>query len=68
MRGEWIEALIWYYPDPIPEAARIKGHLCPFNEKVDLEVDGEEQKGPMTQWAYRLTGSKGAHSALEPGW
>ena len=31
-------------------------------------VDGEEHEGPMTQWAYGLTGSKGAHSALEPGW
>ena len=49
--GQRVEDLVWYYPEPIPEAAKIKGHLCYFNEKVDLEVDGEEQERPMTQWA-----------------
>jgi uncharacterized protein (DUF427 family) len=49
--GERVENLIWYYPDPIPEAARIKGLLAFFNEKVDLEVDGEEQERPKTQWS-----------------
>jgi len=29
----------------------MKGHLCFFNEKVDLEVDGEEQERPQTQWS-----------------
>jgi uncharacterized protein (DUF427 family) len=49
--GETREALVWYYPDPIPEAADIEGHLCFFNEKVDLEVDGEAQQRPQTQWS-----------------
>jgi uncharacterized protein (DUF427 family) len=49
--GERVEDLIWYYPDPIPEAAKIEGLLCFFNEKVDLEVDGEEQQRPITQWS-----------------
>jgi uncharacterized protein (DUF427 family) len=49
--GERVENLIWYYPEPIPEAARIKGLLAFFNEKVDLEVDGEEQERPKTQWS-----------------
>jgi uncharacterized protein (DUF427 family) len=48
---ERVEDLVWYYPEPIPEAARIKGLLCFFNEKVDLEVDGEEQERPRTQWS-----------------
>jgi len=46
-----VEDLVWYYPDPIPEATKIKGLLCFFNEKVDLEVDGEEQERPLTQWS-----------------
>ncbi|MDQ3913608.1 MAG: DUF427 domain-containing protein [Actinomycetota bacterium] len=49
--GELIEDLIWYYPEPIPEAGKIKGRLAFFNEKVDLEVDGEEQERPQTQWS-----------------
>jgi uncharacterized protein (DUF427 family) len=49
--GERIEDLIWYYPEPIPEAAKIEGLLAFFNEKVDLEVDGEAQERPITQWS-----------------
>src|SRR5829696_3070925 len=48
--GERVEDLVWSYQEPIPEAGKIKGHLCFFNERVDLEVDGEEQKRPQTQW------------------
>ena len=47
--GERLEDLIWYYPEPIPEAAKIEGHLAFFNEGVDLEVDGKEQQRPKTQ-------------------
>ncbi len=36
--GGRVEDLLWYYPDPIPEARKIKDHLCFFNERVDLEV------------------------------
>ena len=49
--GERAKDLVWGYQDPIPEAAKMKGHLCFFNEKVDLEVDGEEQERPQTQWS-----------------
>jgi uncharacterized protein (DUF427 family) len=49
--GERLEDLVWYYPEPIPEAPKVRGLLCFFNEKVDLEVDGEKQKRPKTQWS-----------------
>jgi len=49
--GRRVEDLVWYYAEPIPEAAKIKGHLAFFNEKVDLEVDGVEQERPQTQWS-----------------
>jgi uncharacterized protein (DUF427 family) len=49
--GDRVEDLIWCYQDPIPEAAKIKGLLAFFNEKVDLEVDGEGQERPKTQWS-----------------
>jgi uncharacterized protein (DUF427 family) len=41
--GELVEDLIWYYADAFPEAAPIAGMLCFYNEKVDLELDGELQ-------------------------
>jgi len=46
-----VEDLVWYYPEPIAATEKIKGHLCFFNEKVDLEVDGEAQERPQTQWS-----------------
>lgn len=49
--GEQAEDLVWYYPDPIPAAGKIKDLLCFFNEKVELEVDGEKQERPQTQWS-----------------
>jgi uncharacterized protein (DUF427 family) len=49
--GELVEDLVWYYPEPIPGVEKIRDHLCFFNEKVDLEVDGEEQPKPRTQWS-----------------
>jgi len=49
--GERVEDLVWSYQEPIPEAGKIKGHLCFFNERVDLEVDSEEQPRPQTQWS-----------------
>jgi uncharacterized protein (DUF427 family) len=52
--GERVEDIVWYYPEPIPEAAKIKGLLAFFNEEVDLEVDlevdCEEKERPQTQW------------------
>ena len=49
--GGRVENLVWYYPEPIPAAGKIKGLLCFFNEKVDLEVDGELQERPQTPWS-----------------
>jgi uncharacterized protein (DUF427 family) len=49
--GGRVDDLVWYYPDPIPEAAKIEGHLAFFNERVDLEVDGEIEERPRTQWS-----------------
>lgn len=40
--GETLENFVWCYEDPIDEAAGIKGLLAFYNEKVDLEVDGEK--------------------------
>ena len=48
--------LVWSYPDPQPEVERIRDHMAFFDERVDVEVDGEPQERPVTQW------SRGARS------
>jgi uncharacterized protein (DUF427 family) len=47
------EDLVWYYPEPRPEVERIAGYLAFFNERIDLEVDGEPEERPITQWSPR---------------
>src|SRR5438270_64437 len=43
--------LVWYYEQPLAEVGRIQGLLCFFNERVDLELDGELQECPETAWS-----------------
>ena len=50
--GETVKDLIWYYDDPLPAVARIVGRLCFFNERVDVEVDGELEGKPETTWRH----------------
>lgn len=33
--------LVWAYDEPLPESAPVKGLQCFYNERVDLEIDGE---------------------------
>jgi uncharacterized protein (DUF427 family) len=43
--------LVWTYTQPRREAEPIAGMLAFFNERVDLEIDGELQERPRTQWS-----------------
>jgi uncharacterized protein (DUF427 family) len=45
------EDIVWYYPAPIPEIPKIESHLCFFNEKVDIVVDGVPQERPASPWS-----------------
>jgi len=45
------EDLAWTYAEPEDDGRAIGGLICFFNERVDLEVDGEEQERPVTQWS-----------------
>jgi uncharacterized protein (DUF427 family) len=49
--GETVEDLVWHYPEPIAAVEGIRDHLCFYNEKVDLEVDGEVQERAVTRWS-----------------
>ncbi len=41
----------WGYRDPIPEAFKIAGLVCFYNEKVDIEVDGKREARPLTPFS-----------------
>jgi uncharacterized protein (DUF427 family) len=44
--------LVWCYDEPLAEVGRIKGMLCFFNERVDIELDGELQERPASPWRH----------------
>src|ERR687888_252807 len=43
--------IAWTYLDPLHDALPVKGMVAFFNERADLEVDGEAQDRPRTQWS-----------------
>jgi uncharacterized protein (DUF427 family) len=49
--GRLEEDVVWWYPEPLADAERIRDQLCFFNERVDVEVDGVLQQRPQTQWS-----------------
>ncbi|MDA1098474.1 MAG: DUF427 domain-containing protein [Proteobacteria bacterium] len=49
---ECFEDLVWSYPAPVAEAARIKDYLCFFDERVEaVSVAGEKMTRPVTKWS-----------------
>ena len=49
--GELHDDLAWTYPDPQHDAEPVCDLIAFFNERVDLDVDGEAQDRPRTQWS-----------------
>jgi uncharacterized protein (DUF427 family) len=49
--GDTVPDLVWTYTDPFSEAGRIQNLLCFFNERVDIELDGEPQERPVSAWS-----------------
>jgi uncharacterized protein (DUF427 family) len=43
--------IAWTYREPQHDALPVKGMVAFFNERVELEVDGESQEQPQTQWS-----------------
>jgi uncharacterized protein (DUF427 family) len=44
-------AVAWSYLDPLHDAEPVKGMIAFYDERVDVEVDGEPQQRPATQWS-----------------
>ena len=47
------EDLVWTYREPVRGMEPIKDLLAFFNERVELEVDGEVLERPETPWSPR---------------
>jgi uncharacterized protein (DUF427 family) len=60
LSGRRHPSLFWYYKAPFDEASRVKGYLAPYNERVDLEVDGELLERPAAPLASRADSVKRA--------
>jgi uncharacterized protein (DUF427 family) len=41
----------WTYPDPLHDGAPVRNHICFFDERVDVIVDGVRAQRPVTQWS-----------------
>jgi uncharacterized protein (DUF427 family) len=54
--GEVGKDLVWYYPDPLSGAVQIADMVCFFNERVDIELDGELQERPESPWKRGVRG------------
>jgi len=46
-----VEDLVWTYPEPQHDAEPVRDLLCFYDERVDVELDGEAQTRPQTQWS-----------------
>jgi uncharacterized protein (DUF427 family) len=50
--------IAWTYEAPRREVASIAGMVAFFNERVDIELDGELQDRPLTPWSPQWPGPK----------
>jgi uncharacterized protein (DUF427 family) len=44
--------LAWTYEEPDDDGRAVRGLICFFNERVDLEIDGLREDRPVTQWSH----------------
>ncbi|KAK5013686.1 hypothetical protein LTR60_003447 [Cryomyces antarcticus] len=51
VNGKTHKDVIWYYRRPTLECALVAGHICFYNEKVDIELDGVKLERPKTFWS-----------------
>jgi uncharacterized protein (DUF427 family) len=45
------EDVAWVYRDPQHDAEPVRDLIAFYNERVDIEVDGERSDRPQTQWS-----------------
>ena len=47
------EAIAWSYELPLNDAVPVRSMIAFYNERTDIEVDGELEERPRTQWSPR---------------
>ncbi|TMK74029.1 MAG: DUF427 domain-containing protein [Actinobacteria bacterium] len=52
------ENLAWCYREPRREVAPIAGMIAFFNERLDIELDGQLQARPLTPWSPEWKGER----------
>jgi uncharacterized protein (DUF427 family) len=45
------DRVAWSYPEPLTDATEIGDMIAFYNERVDIEVDGELEERPNTKWS-----------------
>jgi uncharacterized protein (DUF427 family) len=50
VRGTLHDDLAWAYREPQHDAEPVRDMIAFFNERADVEVAGEQQERPVTQW------------------
>jgi len=45
------QAVAWSYPEPLHDGLPVAGLIAFYDERVDVEVDGQVQERPATQWS-----------------
>ena len=53
INGTRHENIFWYYTHPTLESNKIENLLCPYNESVDIELDGERLERPVTHFGNK---------------
>jgi uncharacterized protein (DUF427 family) len=46
-----VRDLAWSYEDPLRDGEQVRGLVCFYNEKVDIELDGAPQERPQTPFS-----------------
>ena len=59
--------IAWTYRRPLDDALRVRDHLAFWNERIDLRVDGELQRRPVTPWSPRAEQASANAERLEFG-
>ncbi|KAK5112895.1 hypothetical protein LTR62_003717 [Meristemomyces frigidus] len=50
VKGKLYEDVVWYYNSPTIESAQVRGLVCFYNERVDIELDGKMLERPSTHF------------------
>jgi len=50
VNGTALDLAAWTYEDPVAESAKIAGHVCFPQGKVEMYVDGVREPDPKTRW------------------